>query len=156
MTFFFVRYLFVHAAGLVRNGRGYLFVGESGAGKSTLTRASASTCTVLSDDTTFVRLAADGATVSGTPFFGDLATGGANVETPLAGIYFLRKAPENQVLPVSRRTAVQHVLRQATVFHKEKAIHQAALDIVCRLCAQVPTHELQFLPDDSFWRCIDE
>jgi hypothetical protein len=148
--------LFVHSAGLVRNGKGYLFVGESGAGKSTLTRASAPTCTVLSDDVTFARIGADGATVAGTPFFGDLAAGGANVTVPLVGIYFLHKAPANKVVPISARAALPEFLRQVTLFRKNRRSLQVALDLAWAFCTRVPVYELHFLPDDSFWSCIDD
>jgi len=50
----------LHAAGVARNGRGYLFLGKSGSGKSTLTlnlvRAGYG---LLSDDTVFLRMAGD-------------------------------------------------------------------------------------------------
>lgn len=147
--------LLVHAAGLVRDGRGYLFLGQSGAGKSTLTRASAASCTVLSDDLTLVALTSSGAEVWGTPFFGDFAAAGVNKSAPLVGMYLLRQAPFNQVTPIAPRAALAKVLGSALLFGGEGRWRQKALDLASELCSRVPAYRLDFLPDDSFWSCID-
>jgi hypothetical protein len=147
--------LLLHSAGVIRSGKGYLFVGMSGAGKSTVARISAPSSTVLSDDLTLLYLTEGGGTVFGTPFFGQHSTGGANLSAPLEGMYFLHKAGENQMLPIAPGTALTRFLRSVMFFGQDRSSTDAILDLSKRLCARVPCYELHFLPDDSFWRCID-
>jgi len=61
-----------HAAGLIRDNRGELFIGKSGSGKSTLARACGDD-EILSDELTAVRRDAGAFTVHGTPFMASLA-----------------------------------------------------------------------------------
>src|SRR5205823_10646703 len=84
--------LLVHAAGLARDGRGYLFPGVSGAGKTTVARLSPD-ATLLSDELSIVTACTESPYLHGTPFWGELARAGENRAVSLAGIYFLRKAP---------------------------------------------------------------
>lgn len=147
--------LFVHSAGVERAGKGYLFVGESGAGKSTLAKASAASTRILSDDLTFVDGSAEPA-LQGTPFFGDLGISGVNQSTPLTAIYFLHKAAENEIKAISTREAVGRMIPQVGLFAPEANDWQRALDRIHEICSVVPTAELHFLPDDSFWDLIDD
>ena len=145
----------LHGAGLIRNRQGYLFIGQSGAGKSTVARLSAKTSTVLSDDLTLVYLTPEGGQIFGTPFFGEFATAGANLSAPLVGIYFLRQAPENKAVQIAPHTALRRFLRSVMFFGQDKASTSTVMDLAMAFCDRIPCYELHFLPDDSFWRCID-
>lgn len=147
--------LVVHAAGLVREGKGYLFVGKSGSGKSTVARCSSPPCTVLSDDLTLACLSGASGTVVGTPFFGEHGNAGVNTSVPLKAIFFLQQAPQNQLRPLSRQLAVEKLLRSVLFFGQEKTSVQRVLDLATLFCVRIPCYELQFLPDASFWSCID-
>ncbi len=146
----------IHAAGLIRKGKGYLFVGKSGAGKSTVTRLSADSSTALSDDLTVGCLTKNGGEIFGTPFFGTQGVPGPNQSAPLTGIYFLCKAPSNKVLRVSRQDAVRNLLQSVMFFGQSKTAGQAVLDLAISFCDRIPCYDLHFLPDPSFWRCIDD
>ncbi|MBI5379368.1 MAG: hypothetical protein HZA23_04345 [Nitrospirae bacterium] len=145
----------LHAAGLVRNGKGYLFAGKSGAGKTTITRLSAPNAVVLNDDFTLVRLSPDGATVHGTPFYGEYGKGGANIGAPLAGIYFLSKANTHEAVPLPPQAAIARLFGSVLHFPSDRATAQALLDLATAICRRVPCFELRFLPDASFWSCIN-
>src|SRR5688572_7137967 len=100
------RGLLVHAASLVRDGRGYLFPGVSGAGKTTLARLSAD-ATLLSDELSIVTAAEAGPRVHGTPFWGELARAGESGSAPLAGVYFPRHETHHAVTPLGERAALR-------------------------------------------------
>lgn len=145
----------LHAAGMVKDGKGYLFAGESNAGKSTVARCSSKISTVLSDDLTIAYLTRQGGSIFGTPFFGEFSTGGTNVSAPLAGIYFLRKATANKLVPLDSNRTLTRFLKSVMFFGQDRATTAKVLQLATRFCQCVPCYELQFLPNDSFWRCLD-
>ncbi|MBE0566841.1 MAG: hypothetical protein IH621_12825, partial [Krumholzibacteria bacterium] len=87
----------VHAAGVVRDGRGYLFVGPSGAGKSTVAELSRGHA-VLNDEMNLVEWDGAGATLVGTPF-NAFFTGKSEGSAPLAAVLLLEQAPRHALLP---------------------------------------------------------
>jgi hypothetical protein len=147
--------LLVHAAGLVKDGKGYLFVGKSGAGKSTVARLSSGTCAVLSDDLTFTSLSDAGGMIYGTPFFGDFGTAGTNVGAPLEAILFLRQAPFNRALPLSAADAVRKLLPSVAYFGNDRTGMAAVLEAALAFCRRIPCYDLDFTKDVSFWRHLD-
>jgi hypothetical protein len=145
----------IHAAGLMRNDRGYLFPGHSGAGKSTLAAASAAHSVVLSDDLVLARLTEQGASIHGTPFFGSYEGPGPKLEAPLAGIFFLVQAERNSIRKLATADALPRLLVNYVFFGEAGPSSQMILDLALRVCEQVPMYELNFLPDASFWSLID-
>src|SRR5277367_6971473 len=91
----------VHSASAVRGGRAFLFSGVSGAGKTTISRLAPPDVTLLTDEISYVRNSGGVYTAFGTPFAGELAQPGENVQAPVGAIYLLVQGPENLVKPVS-------------------------------------------------------
>ncbi len=148
------RGLLVHAASLVREGRGYLFPGVSGAGKTTLARLSAD-ATLLSDELSIVTVGDDGARVHGTPFWGELARAGEAGAAPLAGIYFPRHAPEHAVTPLAERAALTRILPTVMSFAREPDVVARVVALAADLVAHVPGFILDFRRDPGFWETIE-
>jgi hypothetical protein len=91
----------LHAAGVVREGRAFVFAGPSGAGKTTVGRAlgNAPGGVLLADELVVLRLDGDGVIAGGTPFW----TGTA-AAAPLAGLFLLERggAPGVRLLEPAR------------------------------------------------------
>lgn len=147
--------LLLHSAGLAKDGKGYLFLGESGAGKSTVSRISAPFAHVLSDDLALARLEEDGATVRGTPFYGEFGTAGADIAAPLQGLFFLRQHSSNERVPLTPAQALPRFMRSIMFFGQDRAGTQAILDLALEFCQRLPCYELRFLPDASFWEAVE-
>lgn len=145
----------LHSAGLVKDGKGYLFLGESGAGKSTVSRISAPFASVLSDDLALARLTDDGAVVQGTPFYGEFGTAGADLTAPLHGLFFLRQHGANERVPLTPSEALPRFMRSILFFGEDRAATQTVLDLALGFCRRVPCYELRFLPDPSFWSAVE-
>ena len=150
----------IHAAGVVRAGRGYLFVGPSGAGKSTVARLSTAH-RVLNDEMNLVELDEDGGvTLVGTPFnafFTDKVEGRA----PLAAILLLEQAPEHGLAPAAVARAAADLAAQVAppVGLGDEApagTRAAMLDAALAILARVPVHVLRFRQDAGFWDVVPD
>lgn len=145
----------VHAASAIRNGKAFLFAGVSGAGKTTISRLAPADATLLTDEISYVRRARDGYVAYGTPFAGELAEPGENVQAPIETLFFLEQGPENRIEEVgSASVAARALLRNILFFaHDAELVDQvfaAALDFVERVAVK----RLTFLPDARVWDLI--
>ena len=146
----------LHAAGLVRGGRGYVFFGPSGAGKSTLAGMSAEmdeACGILSDDLVLISRGEGTFEVSSTPFAGTLPqTNKKPGAYPLVGLYRLRQAPHNALRPIEPlAVAAAYVLTCCPFVADASARRDRLMPLVEACCTAVPVQELSFLKDPGFW-----
>ena len=142
----------LHAAGVVKDDRAYVFVGPSGSGKTTLARHSAP-YTLLDDDLVFVRKVNGAFFAHSNPGWARSMPGMDEAKRfDLAGIYRLRHG---------RRPALT-ALPTAAVAAEILALPPGATAEVCEdllatcdeLAREVPCFELSFAPDDRFWELI--
>ncbi len=145
----------IHGASAVGcDGQAYLFFGVSGAGKTTTARLSAPR-QVLSDELTILRRQGDGYRAYGTPFWGELQKNGENISAPLVGLNMLVKDSTVYLEPMPQRKALQALLPCVLFFAHEKHLVNRAVDRVADIVATVPARALHFLPDNSFWRLLE-
>jgi hypothetical protein len=146
----------VHAAGAVRNGRGYLFYGASGAGKSTLA-ASNRRGAIVSDDLSLVLPGADGRLeLVGSPFRGTYEEGDPVVgRFPLAAGFRLVQASEPAVREVDRVRALAELVGNLPFVAEAFARRTDLFDRLHAAFASVPLAHLCFTKDDRFWDAID-
>jgi len=90
---------YIHASGVVLNGKGFLFVGHSNAGKSTMAMMLKGKAKVLCDDRMIVRRWPDGFKIHGTWSHGDVPDVAADA-APLKAILFLKQNRENRLIPL--------------------------------------------------------
>ncbi len=149
----------IHASGVIRNGAGYLFVGESGAGKSTVAALSGDTPgQVLNDEICLVQFGAEGPILHSTPFnglFRDKESGSA----PLRAVFLLQHGPDHRIEPINPAFAIALLTGQVVApLPLEEALSpatsQAMLDVAARLAEAAPVRRLLFTPDPGFWPVI--
>jgi hypothetical protein len=149
--------LLLHAAGLIRNGEGYVFFGPSGAGKTTTTRLSQDEAIILSDDLVILRPRGDHVRLFGVPFKGELsAAPRANQEAPLKAIYRLRQDDRHAVVPLAHTRAVAELVASAPFVVRDRKLSQQLMSVCDTLARQARVHELRFRRDKGFWKAIDE
>jgi hypothetical protein len=146
--------LLLHAASLGRAGRAWVFPGPSGSGKTTLTRLSTE-ATLLSDEISIVRLAADGVRCHGSPFWGELARPGEPTAAPLAALHFLHHADRHVATPLAPRAALRALLPTVLFFAADPALVARVLDVAAALVVRVPCFSLGFRPDAAVWGTIE-
>jgi len=146
--------LLVHAAGAVRNGKAFLFAGVSGAGKTTISRLAPPDVALLTDEISYLRRNGHGYIAHGTPFAGELAKVGENIQAPLAALFLLRQAPENKIQPVSEGEALRAVMESILFFAHDSELVNQVFESACDLVRQVPVFRLSFVPDHRVWELI--
>jgi len=168
----------VHAASAVRNGRAYLFAGVSGAGKTTISRLAPPDVMLLTDEISYVRqtvwpvacasekqsfsdshpsdvIASGQSYVAfGTPFAGELARIGKNLQAPVAALYLLMQGPENRIESVSEHEAARALLRNILFFAEDQELIQGVFNSVFDFTRRVAVRRLIFTPDERIWEMI--
>jgi len=147
--------LLLHASGVIRNGRGYVFFGPSGAGKTTVTRLSRDE-TVLSDDLVIVAPHHGCCWVYGVPFRGTMSEAPrTNAAAPLCGLFALDKAPTHRVVELAPVYAVAQLAACVPFVMGQAAAAAQVVAICTALAAKVPVRTLHFRPDAGFWNLLD-
>ena len=147
----------LHSAGLVLNGKAYLFFGHSGAGKSTVTAISVEGLDALALSDDLVLLTRDGVqfVASTTPFQGTMPQKVKERGVyPLAAIFHLKQASEVSVTSLSPALAVGMVLSCCPFVANAARRTTRLIPLVEDLCRRVPVKELLFRKDPSFWDVI--
>ena len=149
--------LLLHAAGVIRQGLGYVFFGPSGAGKTTTSRLAAASADVLSDDLVILREHEDGYHLYGVPFKGELSDAPrANQTAPLQAIFRLRQDRRHAVESLSRIIATAELAGAAPFVNGAPTLAGQLLAVCNHVAGAVPVQALHFRRDDGFWLVIDE
>lgn len=137
--------LMLHSAGLVKNGKAYLFPGRSGAGKSTLSKLAAGAgVEVLSDEINLLRRENGRYYAYGSPFWGEMRADGRPGRWPLGGIFLLGKSRLNAVHPCGSGAAMAALLRCLLNFEKGQAVSGRVMANAAGLLGAVPAGRLEF------------
>ncbi len=165
----------LHASGVVRAGKGYVFFGPSGAGKTTLARLSKERgAMVLSDDIVILRRdgardrvrdgacdrACDEARIGlyGAPFHGTSdppEMTRVNESATLCGVFAPVKATQLALLPMGVSDAVARLVGCVPYLGRDPASASEVLCFCRELARDVPAYFLHFRMDSDFWRMLD-
>lgn len=152
--------LMFHAAGLVRNGKAYLFFGHSGSGKTTVARVSRSVL-VLNDDLLILlpdTSPGDQSTkwlAFATPFWNPTQVAPTNLCAPVTGLYRLVQDQEVYLEPMKSSQALAEMVSNIPVIPDDLSRGEKLLKRCAVLSEDIPIHYLHFLPDSTFWGAID-
>jgi hypothetical protein len=138
--------IMIHASGINRNGRGYLFSGVSGKGKSTIARLwEESGAMVIHDDRLIIRKTEKGYKMYNTPVYNN----DVPQESSLDKIFLIEHGMENKLTPVKGALAISLVMTNCIQHNWGHDIIARLLGSVSIMCATVPTVKLSFKPDKS-------
>jgi energy-coupling factor transporter ATP-binding protein EcfA2 len=147
--------LLVHAAGLERNGLGYLFTGPSGAGKSTVCRVSKDAL-ILNDDLVVLRETESELEVWATPFSNPKQNKPNPGTAKLRSVFILCQAEFHKVEPENAAIALADLISKTPIVAAFPENVKILLERCQRFLSHVQVYRLHFLPDDQFWRIIPE
>lgn len=142
--------LMLHSSAVELDGRAYLFSGDSGAGKSTHTglwqQEFGPAVQIFNDDKPALRYMDGRWYAYGTPWSGKNGIN-RNRKVPLAGICFMKKAPENRIRRLSQQEAVMYIVKQTLRrFHRAENL-DLMLGLVEKLVQTIPVYELENRPE---------
>ncbi len=143
---------YLHSSAVVLDGQAYLFSGPSRAGKSTHTRLwqsmFGSEAVVINDDKPALRRIDGRWYAYGTPWCGKDGIN-VNAKAPLAGVCFLKKAPENKIRRLSSAEAMQKVLSQTIYKFDDVQKLDKLLVSLDAFLKEIPVYELENVPEPS-------
>ena len=149
--------LALHGAGVLRNGRAFLFVGPSGAGKSTAIRLSAP-ATSLGDDFAIVLPSHGGWVTAALPFDNTEIAPASPVRgtCPVAGVWRLFHAGSHSVERPVGAMAQASILACAAFPWALPDLADRAGEAVAAIAASGLYGHLRFAPDGGFWPLLSD
>ncbi len=143
---------YLHSSAVEYGGKAYLFSGPSGMGKSTHTGLWMSTfgdeVKLFNDDKPALRRLEDRWYAYGTPWSGKNHIN-INMKVPLAGICFLKQAPENKIRRLGAAEVMQKILPQTIYRLKEESYMDLLLSHLDKLIREIPIFELENRPEPA-------
>ncbi len=141
---------YLHSSSVALDGKAYLFSGPCGMGKSTHSRLwkqyFGDDVQLFNDDKPALRYIDGTWYAYGTPWCGKDGIN-KNIKVPLAGICFLKQAPENRIRQLSKQEALSKILPQTIYrFSKVERIN-LLLNHLDKLLQQIPVFELENRPE---------
>ncbi len=147
--------LVLHACGIVKDNRAYIFFGPSQSGKSTVAQLSKD-YTILSDDLIVIKRVNGSCKVFGTPYWDRLKESqGKRGIFEIAGLFKLVKDNKTYLKRFSYSQGMAEVLTLPGIPKEHQPIDKL-LNISSHLIKETPCYELHFLPNKTFWRCIEK
>lgn len=143
--------LMLHAAGIVREGRAYLFFGRSGSGKTTAAR-NAPGALVLNDDLVVLQPEAGRWIAHGTPFTNPSQTVPSAAKAPAAALLRLVQSPRVFIEPLTGARAMAELLACVPVLNASPA---PPLDRCRSILLDIPAFDLHLRPDPTYWELLD-
>lgn len=151
--------LLVHASGVIRRGKGYVFFGPSGSGKTTTARHSPG-AQILSDDLVILQreTTPEGVTVRvfGVPFRGEMIEAErTNASAPLVGLYSLVKDSDHRLADLDHIEAGARLTACVPFVMSQPENARRVLALCDEITRLVRVKTLHFKPDAGFWQVID-
>lgn len=144
----------LHACGIIRHQRGYVFFGPSGSGKTTTARLSIND-TILSDDLIIIKKNRGRFLGYGTPFRGDLPEAPrTNQSAELAGVFALTKDTRHYLAPLASSEAVARLVQCVPFVMQQPQSVLQVMELCRDLVTLVPVRMLHFRRDAGFWELI--
>ena len=141
----------LHASVVVRDERGYLFLGKSGTGKSTHSRmwlGAFDDAWLLNDDNPVVRIEEDGVWVYGSPWSGKTPCY-KNARARVGAFVRLHQAPQNSITKARPSKAYVEVYGSCSGLKFIEEVRDDLYGVISQVIGAVPLYELECLPNSA-------
>ncbi len=138
----------LHAASIIKDNKGYIFMGRSGAGKSTVAYYS-SDYTVLSDEISLIRQVGQDYFLYSTPFWGEQEIKGVNLYSPIQGIYQLRQSLQSGCKRLLLRESLGGLMENILYFATEPFLTAKMFQNCTNFIDHIAFYELKFQKNNS-------
>lgn len=149
------RGMLLHASGVLRNGRLWLFAGDSNAGKTTIARELNGGGVPFAVDR--VALLREGLSPQAHPTpFSDLGGEVAQcVPAVPEAVVIVEQGDAHALRLLAPASAATMLIRHSTWNWKSQAVMSTALETAGWMADRVPVHAMTFSKDEGFWRLLD-
>lgn len=152
------RNVFLHAAGIIKNGKGYVFTGPSESGKSTICEFSMPQSTVINDELILASKRYGEFWLSNSPVKGKIYKS-TSYKEKISAVFVLKKDHEDTVTRIRGAEAVEKLLPcivfdECFRFLNEFEYMAERFKLACAIANQIPIYELQFKKGNGLWNCI--
>ena len=145
----------VHAAGLEKDGKGYLFVGPSSSGKTT-TAKNAKHYRVLSDELVIVRRIKERFYLFSTPFAGEFGRKTYNTSAQLKRIFFLHRQDQRRCKKQDILKTTLYLLKNVLFFARDVSSNQKVLSLCRDLASDLNGYRINIAKCKALHSYIDE
>lgn len=145
--------LLIHSSCVIQNNKAHIFAGYSGAGKSTAARLSYPR-PLLSDEASIVKITPDNIVAFHSPFRSEIQTNSNLESKPLESINLLNQAMQNYRSPITKSEALFQLIDKVFYWTYSPTENNKVLHLVKELVETVPTYQLYFQKNDTFWEMI--
>ena len=148
--------IILHASGIMKEGKGYCFLGEAGAGKSTLARVFKKDpgVTILGEDTIILRYLDGKFWIFGTPWHLD-PDFCSPASAPLEKMFFLDRSRPSGFYLASPSDGISQILRTAVIPYYHKNWLSKIIENLVLLSGLVPFYNFSFLLGTNPWNQIN-
>ena len=149
--------LMLHASGVRRNGKLWIFCGAPGTGKSTIATELNNGGELFSSDQVVLGLDDDSEVIAHpTPFSTEEPSAGNPDPGKVTGIAFIEQAREAALLPVDPKDASLELLRESRSLSRSASTWDRVMLLVERLAERNLCFRLRFARDTSFWPLLED
>ncbi|WP_281884293.1 hypothetical protein [Paenibacillus sp. YYML68] len=148
--------LLLHASCVDEYGGGHLFAGPSGAGKSTAAALSQPRG-LYADEASIVKIESGRVTVYHSPFRSELHTPLAEqlAPAPLQSIQLLHQSLTNERTQMKKSVALLALMDKVFYWSPTPEAAGTIMRLLKQLVESVPTYDLYFRKDPTFWELMD-
>ena len=147
--------LMLHACGVARYQKGFIFLGPSGSGKSTIARLSAD-YDVGSDDLVILTKDATTWQLHATPFWNQYIPKKPVKPISINALFVLKQDADVFLSYMTQATLIARLIANSPVINRCATLIQDLMDRCIQLCRSTRVFELHFQPNASFWEKIDQ
>jgi len=143
-----------HASSMVKDSRGYLFVGPRGAGKTTSVRQWPGD-QILGDEHAIISPNTHGFDLHSTPYAGRVGIPADKGVAPLAGLFILSKDTRTWSESLSPAEAFRHLIPHVIHVSRAQEDNQRVCDVLDVLVSQYPVHRLHVSLQHPVWPTVE-
>lgn len=149
----------IHAAGILKHGKGFVFTGASGAGKTTVSNLSLPEAEILSDESIVISEDNGNYWMSQGPIRTELVVAN-DAMVNLCAIFILVQDKTNSVKELGGYELAKRFMDHIIYVDLSAGVRRSdyfseKLRLVSALCSRVPVYELRFTKDKGFWKEIE-
>lgn len=150
--------VFFHAAGIIKDGKGYIFTGPSGSGKSTICEYSIPDSVVVNDELFLASEENRKYYLVHSPIKGKIYES-VTVKPEIEAVFILKQDNKNYLTKLHGLESVMHlipclVFDECFGFLNEFEYFAERFKLACSISDHLPIYGLHFMKGSEFWNCI--